>query len=269
MFRRFSVNFALFSMGLDTLLVAFALGIASSIRPWLNVLPFTADIITPLQLPWVLFILFPITWVAILLLLSAYDGRRNLYVTDEITNLTVGSILAGVSLAGIMYLSYRDVSRFLYLAFVLIAYLLMVTWRLAVRLWFRRASGRTIKFRQVLIIGAGPVGRELQNQINKNQHLGLNVAGFLDDDIGKLNSHEEILGHLGEVQKIIQRYKIDDVVIALPPRAHARVAQLTAGLHILPVKVLGHPRLLPPDPQQSGDGRVCRHSHARSARPGA
>jgi len=104
MFRRFSVNFTLFSMGLDAVIVALSLILASNIRPWLSDLPFTADIPAPLQLPRVLYLVFPFTWVTILLLLSAYDGRRNLYVTDEISNLTIGSILAGIALAGDAFL---------------------------------------------------------------------------------------------------------------------------------------------------------------------
>lgn len=237
MFRRFSVNFALFSMGLDTVIVAFSLIVASNIRPWLSSLPFTADIPVPMQLPRVLYLVFPFTWVTILLLLSAYDGRRNLYVTDEISNLTVGSILAGVSLAGVLYLSFRDVSRILYLTFCLMTYISMVSWRLGVRLWFRSANGKLIKQRRVLIAGAGPVGRELQLQIVKNSYLGLIVTGFLDDDPNKQHTSKEILGNLADVQKVVGRFEIDDVVIALPPRAHVRVNQLAAELHSLPVKV--------------------------------
>ncbi len=237
MFRRFSVNFALFSMGLDAAIITMSLMVASNIRPWLSSLPFTADIPAPMQLPRVLYVVFPFTWVTILLLLSAYDGRRNLYVTDEISNLTVGSILAGVSLAGVLYLSFRDVSRILYLTFCLMSYISMVSWRLGVRLWFRSANGKLIKQRRVLIAGAGPVGRELQLQIVKNSHLGLIVAGFLDDDPSKQHNHKEILGNLADVQKVVGRFEIDDVVIALPPRAHVRVNQLAAELHSLPVKV--------------------------------
>jgi exopolysaccharide biosynthesis polyprenyl glycosylphosphotransferase len=237
MFRRFSVNFALFSMGLDAAIVAFALIAASNIRPWLSRLPFTADIPAPMQLPRVLYVVFPITWVAILLLLSAYDGRRNLYVTDEISNLTIGSILAGVSQAGILYLSFREVSRVLYLAFVAITFIAMAGWRMAARLWFRSPNGKLIKQRRVLIVGAGPVGRELQLQILKNAHLGLTVAGFLDDDPDKQHHHKEILGSLATVKSVVGRFDIDDVVIALPRRAHARVSELAAELHDLPVKV--------------------------------
>jgi len=82
MFRRYSVNYALFSIVLDALLVATALAVATNTRPLLNALPFAETIKQPLPVPLLLYLVFPLAWVLILLLLSVYDGRRNLRVTD-------------------------------------------------------------------------------------------------------------------------------------------------------------------------------------------
>jgi exopolysaccharide biosynthesis polyprenyl glycosylphosphotransferase len=237
MFRRFSVNFALFSIALDGVLIALALAVANYTRPFLNFVPFTADINQPMQLPPILFPLFSSIWVSIHLLLSVYDGRRNLKVVDEFTSLTLAFLLAGVSLAGLLYLSYREVSRILFLAFLILAYLSMVLWRSGARLAFRMLSQKSHSHRRVLIVGAGPVGRQLQEQIDKNPFLGLTVSGFLDDDAKKRDRNVDILGAVYEASRIVESLHIDDVLIALPQRAYKQVSGLVAELHKLPVKV--------------------------------
>lgn len=236
MFRRFTINFALLSMFLDAVFVTLALDTAAHLRPLMSKLPFAANIYQPLEIPISLYILFPISWVGILLLLSVYDGRRNLHVTDEIISLTVGSILASVFLAGTLYLSFRQTSRVLFLAFVLLAFLFQFFWRVIIRLVFRLGTMRPEQ-RRVLIAGAGPVGRQLQEQIIQNPQLGLNIIGFLDDDPKKRQSAPDVLGSLTNARQIATRFQANDIVIALPHRAYKKVNQLVIELHDLAVKV--------------------------------
>ncbi len=162
MFRRFSVNFALFSMGLDAVLAGFALAVATYIRPYLSVFSFPAEYPEFIQIPLLLYVIFPVSWVAMLLLFSVYDGRRNIYMIDEFISLTLGSFLAGGAMAGALYLSYRDVSRLLFLVFLLLGYLSLLSWRMVARFSNQIGNGRTTQQRRVLILGAGPVGSKLQ-----------------------------------------------------------------------------------------------------------
>ena len=171
------------SLHVGNLFVMMALAIADHLRPALSSLPFTRQV-HELSVPLHLYPIFGLIWVSILMLLSVYDGRRNLYVVNELTNLTIGSILASVSLAGLLYLSYRDISRFLFVFFALQAYGYIVSWRLIVRLAFH-LNQKYQHVRNVLIIGAGKVGRELQEQITQHPYMGLEVIGFLDDDLQK------------------------------------------------------------------------------------
>lgn len=157
MFRRFSINFAIFSIMLDMLLVDAALLAAALLRAPLNVLPFLNDL-APVRLPPVLYLVFPFMWVSVLLLFSIYDGRKHLRVVDEMGSLALGSLLAVVSLAGVLYLTYRDVSRFLFLTACLLAVILLTGWRLAARLAFRK-NGLHVQSRHVLILGAGEIGK--------------------------------------------------------------------------------------------------------------
>jgi exopolysaccharide biosynthesis polyprenyl glycosylphosphotransferase len=236
MFRRFSINFAILSISLDGIIVVFALATANNLRPLLNVLPFAEELFKPF-VPGILFPIFSIVWISIFLLLSVYDGRKNLYAVDEFASISFGSLLAAVSLAGLLYFTYRDVSRLLFIVFILFAFFLMLTWRIFVRLSFNLRRTNAIQNRRVLIIGAGPVGRDLEDRVAQYPYMGLHIVGFLDDDQNKRQSEVDIVGNLDQSREVIRENKIDDVVIALPQRAHEKVNWLVSTLHDLPVKV--------------------------------
>ena len=237
MLRRFSLDFALFSMFLDGIIIAGILAGATFIRPFLSTLPFVADIPRPFQIPLPLYLLFPLLWIFILLLFSLYDSRRNLRIGDEISNLTIGTGLAIIAMAGTLYLSYRDVSRFLFLTFAISTYLLLLSWRLAYRMAVHRGFLPGSPPRRVLIAGAGTTGREIAHLIQNYRELGLDVSGFLDDDASKQRASQDIHGPLEYARRIVKEKNIDDVVLALPASAYARVNDLVADLHDLPVKV--------------------------------
>lgn len=235
MFRRFSTNVAVFSIFLDGILVALSLYLSILLREWTNRLPYVYDL--PRQsIPWVLYIVFPMLWVLVLLVFNIYDGRKNIRVVDEFGSLTIASGMASVASAGILYFTYRDISRFQFGIFALLAFLLLLTWRSIFRLTVFRKYAKRVEVRKVLILGAGSAGRRIGQQIELESMYGMHVTGYLDDDAGK-QSNGGVLGDLDQARKLVQREQIDDVVIALPMSAHQRLTQITAELHDLPVRV--------------------------------
>ena len=237
MLRRFSLDFALRSMVLDALLVAASLGLAVYSRVSLSALSVVATFQVPPDVPLVTYLLFSVTWVLVLVLFSVYDGRRNLHVTDEVAGLTLGSLLATVCLAGVLYLTLRDISRALFLTFAVLSFTSLLVWRLLIRLAFRAGLWPAVEERQVLIIGAGRLGSEFQKRILEYRSLGLRLAGFLADASDEPAGDQRVLGGLADVARVVERAHINDVVIALPWQAAESVNQLVAHLHILPVRV--------------------------------
>jgi len=235
MFRRFSVNFAVISLFLDLLLVDVALFIATELRSPLNVLPFLQKL-PDVKLPGILYFLFPVIWVVILLLFSVYDGRKNLHKSSEMASLILGSLLAIISLAGILYLSYRDISRFLFLMAAGLAVMLLVLWRVAAHLIFRR-QGLHLQVRRVLILGAGSIGRQVGEQIRRQPQLGLVLVGYLDDHASEFSNQLEILGPLEATRSLVQVNQIDDVIISLPLAEHQRTTQIVCELQDLSVRI--------------------------------
>src|SRR5258706_1682654 len=136
MLRRFSINFALLSMALDVLAVVFSLWLARELRPFLNGLPGVESISASVIMPGILLYIFPLLWIFIYSALSIYDGRKYLRVVDEFSTLSFAMGIASVSAAGILYFSYRDVLRFLFLLFILSVSLLCLLLRLLLCLLF-------------------------------------------------------------------------------------------------------------------------------------
>ena len=96
--------------------------------------------------------------------------------------------------------------------------------------------------KRILIIGAGKTGTEFSNIITKNQHLGYEIIGFLDDKKKPLLNGQ----HLGAVDKIDEYINnglldFDEVVVALPNSAHEKIKHIanivgrnTIKLRIIP-----------------------------------
>ena len=237
MLRRFSTNFAIASVVIDGLVILACLWAAVQVRPLLDGNLFRAIPIIP-QLPLVVYIFFPVCWVVMMALFSVYDGQKNLRIVDEFTSLTISSVLTIIMLAGVLYFSYRDVSRALFGLFAISAYLFILLWRVPARLlYWLRSRATAYRMQRILVLGAGPVGREIQSRVDLHRHLNVSFVGFLDDDEGKRRTDALVLGSLDEVRASIKAQQVTDVVVALPSRAHERVNQVAAMLEDVPVRV--------------------------------
>jgi exopolysaccharide biosynthesis polyprenyl glycosylphosphotransferase len=237
MFRRFSVNFALFSIGLDASLVILALYIADQMRWRLNVLTFVTSLASNIRLPIELYLIFPLIWIAVLLLVSVYDGRRNLRVVDELNGLTLGLMLSGGLMAGVLYFSFRNVSRLQFLMFIALAFVCQVGWRLIYRVVFRLRGWGGVSSQRVLVLGAGRIGQQIAEKVKEQSRLGMELAGFLDVEPKMFPDVVNCLGTLDDARAVVQAHAIDDVIIALPRSQYTWLNKVATDLHDLPLRV--------------------------------
>jgi exopolysaccharide biosynthesis polyprenyl glycosylphosphotransferase len=183
-----------------------------------------------------LYLIVPILWVTIYLLASVYDPKRLYRVVDEFQTVTLASAFAALVFAGVLYLYFREFSRWLFLLFVVSQLFFVLTWRALARLFFRIWILPPAR-RAVLIVGAGDIGRQVGGMIREYAWTGLRLAGYLDDDLDKHQNGLPVLGTIDRIREVVRQEKIDDIVIALPQRAYWRVNQMVLDLHDLPVQV--------------------------------
>ena len=71
----------------------------------------------------------------------------------------------------------------------------------------------------VLVIGAGEAGTLVVREMLRHPEMGLRPVGFLDDDpkkVGYRIATVPVLGTTDDINRLVQRYKVDEVLIALP-----------------------------------------------------
>ncbi len=236
MLRRFSVNFAIFSMFLDGSSVTLCLLLSTLVRPSMNTLSFVKDVASSTGIPIQLYVLFPLIWIVIFSSLSIYDGRKFLRAADELAALFLSTFIASISAAGILYLSYREVSRALFIIFVTSTFLLCLLWRVAARIYFRAYPQSLATTRRLLVVGTGPLGQAVGKQIQASPSENLALIGFVDDGYGG-QSEASPLGKLEEIRALIDKHQVTDVVIALPHSAYHKMSEIITCLDNLPVGV--------------------------------
>jgi FlaA1/EpsC-like NDP-sugar epimerase len=90
----------------------------------------------------------------------------------------------------------------------------------------------TGKQRRVLIVGAGDAGALVVRELQKNTQMNFSAVGFLDDNPAKLNQQIHgvpVIGNVNDLSKILDHYKIDEVIIAIPS-APGRIVRLVADI---------------------------------------
>jgi exopolysaccharide biosynthesis polyprenyl glycosylphosphotransferase len=90
---------------------------------------------------------------------------------------------------------------------------------------------RGIGLRNILIAGAGELGRTVADKFIDHQELGFRVVGFLDDRLrGEFSGHRgiPIVGGLGDIAEVVDRVTVDSLYIALPLEAHQKIRELAA-----------------------------------------
>ena len=160
-----------------------------------------------------------------------YGGQRTYYISSEVFWLSVSSLLAATALAGVLYISYREMSRAQFLLFVLTAFLLQLVWRIFMRAYWPLTSGKSTSRQRVLILGAGMVGKQIAKTFRSQSKSKVPIINYLDDDPGK-HSHSGVLGPLSALESVLDSQQVDDVIFTLPLEAHKNVTDAVISLRV-------------------------------------
>lgn len=133
---------------------------------------------------------------------------------EEVFRLMRVSFTTFMITAGLLFLLKVSViySRAIIIVFFFGMFFLAWGNRLLKRLLFRWLAARKVLVKNVLIIGAGKVGKQLSDWIASSPSLGYNVVGFLDD----FQNGQEIKGKLSDFRRVIYQYDVDEVFISIP-----------------------------------------------------
>ncbi len=113
--------------------------------------------------------------------------------------------------------------------------------RLAGTFWVRRLKTRGTFNQRIAIFGAGPQGQRLANYIQTHDKLTITIIGFFDDRrdgrVPASASNVPVLGNLSALMSLIRDGRVDQVIVALPWSAEARLQEVVSRLALTPVKI--------------------------------
>jgi len=188
------------------------------------------------------FVLVALIWPFFFVVFRVYDGRFNPTLRAELGNILVAIVASTLTLAGVLYFTYQETSRILFVLFLVLNIVSLLGLRIAWWL-FRTQIGSNQKQQQrhqVLIVGAGAVGKAVAENIVKYAQEQSHIIGFVDDDPTKqhgLVNGFTVLGSLDQIADIVQQHEVQDAVVALPLRAHERLVDVCNRLQRLSVRV--------------------------------
>ena len=234
MLRRFSVNYAVFSLLLDGVLTLLALVIAVTLRPNFPQVPFLVPV-PSITLPTWIYVTVPILWILVFVVSSVYDPKGTYRLVDELQSVSLASLFAVLVCAGLFYLIFREFSRWLFVSFVILNIFFLLSWRIVARLVWRISRFPAAE-RRVLVVGAGDLGQRVGQMVEEYDWTGLSLVGYLDDSPdAQTRDNVTWLGKIQDARRIVQRNNISDVVVALPRSAFGKVNDLVLDMQDLPL----------------------------------
>lgn len=179
---------------------------------------------------WPIQVLFTLAVLAFFWLDGVYAPRRMPSWLDQIWTIT-GSVIKAMFIVWVAIFIYGPAvySRLLIAeAGVFLVALLSVS-RAIKNAYDAHQRARGIGVSNVVIVGAGELGRAVMRTLFARPELGYRCIGFVDDDPRR--GHTDIgrflaLGEVGILPDLLQRYPVDEVVITLPWSAQPKILEL-------------------------------------------
>lgn len=196
-------------------------------------------------------LLIPVCSICVLVAylgLRLYDSIWRYVSYNEVIRVGIACI---VTLILIILISLFFVMR-MPISYYAIGFILQFVFTAGIRMSYRAVRilqdyffvGKKDNLTRILIVGAGEAGRMLNREYKNQNPITGRVIGFVDDNRMKKGRSIEgvkILGQVEDVPDIVEKYDIDDVVIAIPSASTAQrqiiiniCKQAACSLHILP-----------------------------------
>jgi Undecaprenyl-phosphate glucose phosphotransferase len=185
-----------------------------------------------------------------------YRLRRGRSRVDDFFAVFVGTILATVlGVVSTLYVQAYllpaalkergafEVSQAVWALFVALNVLFTFTSRAVVRRALERRWRAGVGLRQVLVVGAGELGRLVADKVLEHQEFGFRIVGFVDDRAGADGIGYRglpVLGTISETADVLSSERIDQLYVALPLEEHPKMLEVigAASRECVDVKIV-------------------------------
>jgi Undecaprenyl-phosphate glucose phosphotransferase len=200
-----------------------------------------------------LFPLMAVLWPLVLYFHGLYQVKRGRSRIDEFFGILFSVLIASALTLGftlflrVYYFYQPDVaplweySQAVFVIFIVLDVLALNSGRWALRAWQERLFRAGYNVRNVVVAGAGELGRIVAETIGAHRELGYRVVGFIDDSgPGPGPGGIPILGTLDQATAITAAQRIDELYVALPLEEHGKLLKLIkcVGNECVDIKVV-------------------------------
>jgi Undecaprenyl-phosphate glucose phosphotransferase len=207
----------------------------------------------------VVFPLFLATHLLIFYLQGFYRTRLQRARIDDFLAICLNAILTiAIDFFGIMSYLYgysqgpRPLFRVTFklshgfLAVYFIVVIFMVTFfRNQIFFYMKRRYAKGLNLQNVLVVGAGEMGKAVAQKILVYKDLGFRLKGFLDDErpVGEkieIDGGVEVLGRIRELGPILDQGEINEVFVALDLNNYAKIQETikVAHRHVVNIRLI-------------------------------
>ena len=163
-----------------------------------------------------------IIWTLLILFIHSIQGlyqtRREQLESLEIWEVAKSIFISTLAIIVITFLlKIHDFPRSVMILNAVVITVFCSLWRVIKRVLVNYLVSQGYNNFNALIIGAGKTGISLAKEISRKPALGLQIKGFLDDQITGNSDKWPVLGKLDDLQGIIQREFIHKIFITVYP----------------------------------------------------
>ena len=175
--------------------------------------------------------------IGIFIVLKLYSSLWTYAGMNEIVNIAVAGILAGIAEMVIVVIMNREVAvplpRSFYLFYTVSLCLMVFISRFLYR-GVRAIKKRTLHMGEdgiarVLVVGAGDAGDAIIREIKSSAHLKMKVIGAIDDDKSKVGTYihgVKVRGTRDDILCIVKKYNVSTIYIAMPSVTPQKIKEI-------------------------------------------
>jgi len=172
-----------------------------------------------------------------------YSGLWRYAGVDDIWRIIKAHFLATLCFVAAIALihSFSGFPRSIFILDCILSFCFVAGVRFITRLFretFRPVLG--IKRKRTIIIGAGEAGLMVLREVRINPKANIEVIGFIDDDRNKSNLRVQGVGILGtrnDIVSVVEKYGIDEVIIAIPSAKGEVIRSIISHCQIPSVRI--------------------------------
>lgn len=194
------------------------------------------EILMERTIMFVLLLLSNILWFFYASMSEFYSDFFSRPFAYQFTNILKSSVVQSLLAVTFIFLVKEDLFTRNFIVLFALFIILFISIRTIVfkkTLKSLRKKGKNV--RNLLIIGSGEVAQNFKGMITANPDLGYRFYGFLNGNISE--DENNILGSINDLNSVLAKSEVDEVVIALPEGSLIRLDELIRICNINAVKV--------------------------------